>query len=80
MSNELIKIVKSRKSFYRDNYHSMSTLLIVVLITIVLCNLLIIYLFMTRPQPDFYATSMDGKLIQLTPLDTPNYSSKPLIQ
>lgn len=80
MSNELIEVVKSRKSFYRDSYHSMSTLLIGVLILIVLCNLLIVYLFMMRPQPDFYATSMDGKLIQLTPLDTPNYSSKPLIQ
>ena len=79
MSNDLIELVKSRKSFYRDNYHGMSTLLIVVLAFLVLCNLLIIYLYIQRPQPDFYATSMDGKLIQLAPLDTPNYSSKPLI-
>jgi len=79
MSNDLIELVKSRKSFYRDHYHSISTLLILVLVLLVICNLLIVYVYIQRPLPDFYATSMDGKLIQLTPLDTPNYSSQPLI-
>jgi intracellular multiplication protein IcmL len=79
MSNDLIELVKARKSFYRDHYHNMSTLLIGVLLLIIICNLFILYLYIARPIPDFYATSMDGKLVLLTPLDTPNYSSKPLI-
>jgi intracellular multiplication protein IcmL len=79
MSDDLIELVKNRKSFYRDHYHRMSALLIAVLISIILCNFIILYLYIAWPLPDFYATSMDGKLILLKPLDTPNYSSKPLI-
>lgn len=79
MSNDLIDLVKAQKSFYRDRYHSMNTWLIAVLLFIILCNLTIIILYIKQPSPDFYATSMDGKLVQLIPLGTPNYSDKPLI-
>ncbi len=79
MSNDLIELVKQRKNFYRDHYHGMSTFLIVVLFFIFLFNLFILYLYIIRPVPDFYASSMDGKLVQLMPLNTPNYSSTPLI-
>lgn len=42
--------------------------------------MLVTYLYTTKPTPDFYATSYNGKLIKLTPMNAPNYSSTPLIQ
>lgn len=80
MINEVLARVKGRKNFYRDFYRGACTALFFALIIIVILSLMILYLYITRPQPDFYATSIDGKLVQLTPMETPNYSSKPLIQ
>jgi hypothetical protein len=79
MTNDLIELVKTRKSFYQVNYRSMTTVLITVLLLIIFTNFLIIYLYITRPEPDYYATSMDGKLMLLNPLNAPNYTDKPLI-
>lgn len=80
MSNSLLEVIKARKNFYRDYYRNLSGILIGLFVLIIVLNVLIVYLYITRPIPNFYATSMDGKLIQLVPLDKPNYSSKPLIE
>jgi len=80
VSNDLIDSIKSRRNFYRDWYHVLSSALFGALVVIVLLSILLLYLYVVRPDPDFYATCYDGKLMQLEPLDTPNYSKTPLIQ
>jgi hypothetical protein len=48
-----------------------------------ICNLIFLgvvsYLFYTRGQHVYYATSGESSPLQLTPLFSPNYSSKPLL-
>ena len=68
MLNEQLRNIKARKNFYRDNYHKACNALVIALGLIgILCGLLI-YLFFQQASSDFYATSMDGKLVRLTPL------------
>ncbi len=80
MASEALEKVKGRKNFYRDYYRGACNVLWLVLLVILMLSLAIIYIYISRQPPDFYATSYDGKLVSLTPLETPNYSSKPLIQ
>lgn len=78
--SEVLEKIKGRKNFYRDYYRRVCIALWFSLLLIAVLSLMIIYLEIVRPTPDFYATSNDGKLVPLTPMETPNYSSKPLIQ
>lgn len=71
MLREQLTSIKTRKNFYRDNYHKACKALIIALGLIAVLGALLVYLYFQQPSPDFYATSMDGKLIQLTPLNTP---------
>ena len=77
--HQTIEQVKARKYFYRDYYRKASTALIGILLLIALLSSVIIYLYMQRTIPAYYATSSDGKLVPLSPLEAPNYSSSPLI-
>ncbi len=74
-----IDLIKSSKGFYRGNYNRVCALLLIVLFIIFLLTALLIYMYINRPIPDFYATNLDGRLTQLTVLNIPNYSNKPLI-
>lgn len=80
VSNDLIELIKSQRNFYRDYYRTLSSVLFGMLTIIILLSLLLLYVYINRPDPTFYATCYDGKLMQLQPLDSPNYSSTPLIQ
>lgn len=78
--NEVLEKVKARKNFYRDYYRRACTALWFSLFVIAALSLIVMYLVISQPTPDFYATSSDGKLVMLTPMESPNYSSTPLIK
>lgn len=80
MANDLLQLIKTRKHFHQDYYRRACSALVGALIIILLLSVLVVYLFIKWPSPDFYASSNDGKLIPLTPMSTPNYSHEPLIQ
>ena len=65
-----IELIRSRKGFYRDNYNRVCIGLLIALIIILLLNSVVIYLAIFRPVPDFYATSMDGKITRLFSLES----------
>ena len=78
--SELLDKVKERKNFYRDYYRLACNALWIALVLIVLLSLATLHLNYVRPDPNYYATSNSGKLVKLTPLDSPNYSHTPLIE
>lgn len=80
MSEELRATIKSGKFFYRDHYRRMSNILFGSLVIIIFLTLAIIYVFVTRGLPDFYASRSDGELTQIPSLSAPNDSNTPLIQ
>jgi hypothetical protein len=78
--SELLERVKARKFFYRNYYRKAAGLLIIALALIVILSVSVVYVYLQRTIPAYYATSSDGKLVPLTPLNSPNYSNTPLIQ
>jgi len=80
MDSVLQEKIRAHKTFYRDNFRRGSTVLGILLFIILGLTLAILYFSVVRPLSDFYATSSNGNLTQLTPLSTPNYSHTPLIK
>lgn len=72
MLSEQLSSIKARKNFYQGNYHKACNALIIALGLIAILSGLLVYLFFQQSPPDFYATSMDGKLLQLIPLNIAN--------
>lgn len=64
-ANELIRI---RNSFYRDNYRRLTLLLILFLLAIVFLTYLIYYEYTHRPAPRYFATNIQGEVIELKPM------------
>lgn len=72
MSDDAIETVMLRNSFYRDNYRRVVTALL-AMIVINFCLLgLLAWVKTHPPQPQYFATTNDGTILPLTPLDQPN--------
>lgn len=67
-----IELLKSRKGFYRDNYNRVCNALLLTLFIISILSALVIYLAISMPTPDLYASSQEGKLTHLVSSDFPN--------
>lgn len=80
MLNEILDAVKQRKDFYRNNYRGALTALMISLFVILGLIVAIMYVVLTYPPREFYATSNVGGVRPLQALDAPNTLDKPLIE
>lgn len=72
--------VRMRNDFYRDSYRRVLITLLLALLTIVVLTGLLIYIVANPPQPVYFATSINGRITPLQPLDRPNQSRSALLQ
>ena len=70
IEEELAKI-KRRNNFYRNAFRSMVGALVFMLLVCIVLIMILGYLIINTQKPAYYATSNDGKLVQLTALSTP---------
>lgn len=66
------ELVRLRNQFYRDGYRY---LIIVVLFCVMIITVLAgtaAYLYLNQPEPRYFATGPDGRLIDIAPLNRPN--------
>ncbi len=75
-----LEAVLLRNNFYRNNYRRMVSLS--MLLCLVIAGLIgfIAYQHYTRPQPQYFATTEDGKLFKIAPLSTRNMSNNQLFE
>jgi intracellular multiplication protein IcmL len=72
--------VLTRNEFYRDGFRNLIRIAILESIIIVgLILTLIIYINTSKPQDRYFATTADGRIMQLVPLDRPNMTSAALM-
>lgn len=77
---EALQLVTLRNNFYRDGYRRVLViLLIMVVINVVLLGLLG-YMLTHRPEPQYFATTSDGKVIPMHALSEPLVTSAELLQ
>lgn len=72
--------VVTRNEFYRDGFRNM--IRIVILQTVIIVGLilsLIVYMTTAKPADRYFATTADGRLMQLVPLDRANMNTSALM-
>ena len=80
MADDIIEVVKSRNDFYRDNYRKVVIALLLCIFIIVILTCSIIYIITNPPEPRYFATTNDGRIMPLVPLEQPNLSNAALLQ
>lgn len=80
MAEDALVAVTLRNSFYRDGQRRLvSGLLITLLVNVIMASLLV-YVFTHPPEPKYFATSINGRITPLFPLDQPNQSDSAVLQ
>ncbi len=80
MAKDALETVVLRNEFYRDNYRRVVFGLLLMVFINIGCIGVIGYLITNRPEPVYFATSNDGKIIKLQPLTEPVISKAELLQ
>lgn len=80
MTKGPLMTVVMRNAFYRDGFRNMMRVVIVESIIIVMLILsFIVYMNASKPQDHYFATTADGRIMQLVPLDQPNMGTSALM-
>lgn len=75
-----LNAVVTRNEYYRDGYRNIIKLaLIQALVVVGLIVTFIVYINIHKGQDRYFATTADGRILQLIPLDQPNMSSAALL-
>lgn len=80
MSDDTLTAVVTRNQFYRDGQHKMVIMLLLSMVTNILLVAAIGYIFLHPPEPKYFATSINGRITPLFPLDEPNQSDSAVLQ
>ena len=80
MAEDALTAVAIRNTFYRDGQRKM----ILILLTSVLANFvlaaLLVYMITHPPAPKYFATSINGRITPLFPINDPNQSDSAVLQ
>lgn len=80
MAEDALTAVAIRNTFYRDGQRKM----ILILLTSMLANFvlaaLLVYMITHPPAPKYFATSINGRITPLFPLNEPNQSDSAVLQ
>ncbi|KTD05653.1 type IVB secretion system apparatus protein IcmL/DotI [Fluoribacter gormanii] len=80
MAEDALTVVALRNKFYKDSQRKvMLALLIALIVNIVLASLLV-YMITHPPAPKYFATSINGRITPLFPLNEPNQSDSAVLQ
>ena len=80
MAQDAIETVRMRNSFYKDSYRRV--MMAMLLSFVIAFTLLVVlgYMISHPPQPKYFATSINGRITPLQPLDRPNQSTSAVLQ
>jgi len=80
MVDDAVELVRLRNNFYRDNYRRLVGALLVLLVAIAMLIGTVFYQIMNRPEPRYFATTADGRIMPLYPLSEAMLSPGELLQ
>lgn len=80
MADDAVEVVRLRNDFYRDNYRKVVLALLLSISIVVTLIGALTYIITHPPVPQYFATTTDGRITPLVPLDQPNLSSAALLQ
>ncbi len=76
MAHDALETVKLRNNFYRDSYRRVVMALIITLVIIAGLVYTVYWQITHRPTPKYFASTANGRIIPLIPLNSPNMNGK----
>ncbi len=73
-------VVKNRSEYYRDNYRRVIIALLLSIMIIASLITSLVYITTHPPQPVYFATTIQGRITPIVPLDQPNLPPSALLQ
>ncbi len=80
MAEDALTVVRLRNQFYKDSQRKVMLALLVAMLANFLLGGLLFYLITHPPAPKYFATSINGRITPLFPLDEPNQSDSAVLQ
>lgn len=80
MAEDALKTVHHRNKFYKDNQRRVVVAVIIALAVNLIMAFLLIYIITHPPRPKYFATSINGRITPLYPLNEPNQSDSAVLQ
>ena len=80
MANDGLVAVSARNNFYKDGQHKLILALLISFAVNVVSLVLLIYMITHPPAPRYFATSINGRITPLFPLEEPNQSDAAVLQ
>ena len=80
MATEGLAAVGLRNEFYKDNYKRITVILFIsILMNIILAGILF-FIIQNPPTPKYFATTINGEITEITPINQPNQSDASVLQ
>ncbi|MFC3908494.1 type IVB secretion system apparatus protein IcmL/DotI [Legionella dresdenensis] len=80
MAEDALSAVVLRNEFYRDGQRKIVVGLLVSLVVNLVMGLVLFYVLSHPPAPKYFATSINGRITPLYPLNEPNQSDSAILQ
>lgn len=80
MAQDALTVVALRNKFYKDSYRKVLMVLLLSLVLNFSLGAVLVYLITHPPKPRYFATSVNGRITPLFPLNEPNQSDAAVLQ
>ncbi|MFA5959477.1 MAG: type IVB secretion system apparatus protein IcmL/DotI [Tatlockia sp.] len=80
MAENALATVAIRNNFYRDSQRKTIIILLVSIVVNFIMASMLVYIITHPPAPKYFATSINGRITPLFPLDEPNQSDSAVLQ
>jgi intracellular multiplication protein IcmL len=80
MKEDALQVVKLRNEFYRDNYRKVVAALLLSFFILLTLSAALFYIVTHPPEPRYFATGSDGRIVPLVPFQHPNLSNSTILE
>lgn len=80
MAEDALTVVTLRNKFYKDSQRKVVLALLVALLVNLVLGSMLVYILTHPPEPKYFATSINGRITPLFPLNEPNQSDSAVLQ
>ncbi len=80
MAQDALTVVALRNRFYKDSQRKVIFALLIAIIVNIVMAFMLVYMITHPPAPKYFATTINGRITPLFPLDEPNQSDSAVLQ
>ncbi len=80
MAEDALTAVALRNQFYKDSQRKVILALLIAILANFILGFMLVYVLTHPPAPKYFATSINGRITPLFPLDEPNQSDSAVLQ